>query len=44
MNLIPGIQGGIGSIGGVSGLEPGKTTSGASESSGGSFADMLEGL
>jgi len=44
MNLIPGIQGGIGGVGGIGGLEAGKTTSGASESSGGSFAEMLEGL
>ena len=41
MNLIPSIQGGIGGIGG---LEPGKTTSGASESGGSSFARMLDGL
>ena len=44
MNLIPGIQGGIGGVGGIGGLEAGKTTSRASESSGGSFAEMLDGL
>ena len=44
MNLIPGIQGGIGGVRGIGGLEAGTSTSGAASESGGSFADMLEGL
>ena len=45
MNLIPGIQSAIGGVGGIGGLEAGKSVAGAAgESSGGSFAEMLNGL